>query len=230
MRMKLKNLKKLISVAIICTMITALFVPTLSVQAAETQEIIDVVENYTDIENSEYKILDVTHSYGEVYVRYSVPEACKLILAEYDGVTGYLRSTQIKSLSSGTNSSIYFYLDYYGNQSLTIKLFIVDSNNRPLGKSYTESYEITENNEAPSFFYGYDMDPHPTVPLKNDSGKFSYGIDWSVNTDGVLSLAGGYTYLYTTGNNTAPWNEYRESITKVYAPDDMSEISPFMFQ
>lgn len=172
--MKFKILKKLISVAIICTMITALFVPTISVQAAEAQEIIDVVENYTDIENSEYKILDITHSYGEIYVRYSVPAACKLVLAEYDGVTGYLRSTQIKSLSSGTNSSIYFYLDYYGNQSVTIKLFIVDSNNRPLGKSYTESFEITENNEAPSFFYGYDMDPHPTVPLKNDSGRYAY--------------------------------------------------------
>ena len=62
MRMKLKNLKKLISVAIICTMITALFVPTLSVQAAETQAIQNVIENYTDVENSEYKLLNVTHS------------------------------------------------------------------------------------------------------------------------------------------------------------------------
>lgn len=230
MRMKLKNLKKLISVAIICTMIAALFVPTLSVQAAETQAIQNVIENYTDIENSEYKILDVTHSYGEIYVRYSVPEACKLILAEYDGVTGYLRSTQIKSLSSGTNSSIYFYLDYYGNQSLTIKLFIVDSNNRPLGKSYTESYEITENNEAPSFFYGYDMDPHPTVPLKNDSGRYAYAAPWSVDTDGVLSLPGGNTYLSTDGRNTMPWNEYREGITSIVMSEDMCEVGGYMFE
>lgn len=171
--MKLKNLKKLISVAIICTMITALFVPTLSVQAAETQAIQNVIENYTDVENSEYQILDVTRSYSEIDIRYSAPENCKMIMAEYDGVTGYLRNTEIKSISSGTNSSTYFYLDYYGNQSVTIKLFIVDSNNRPLGKSYTESFEITNNNEAPSFFYGYDMEPHPTVPLKNDSGRYA---------------------------------------------------------
>ena len=64
MRMKLKNLKKLISVAIICTMITALFVPTLSAQAAETQSLVNVVENYTDIENSEYKITDVVRVYS----------------------------------------------------------------------------------------------------------------------------------------------------------------------
>ena len=230
MRMKLKNLKKLISVAIICTMITALFVPTLSVQAAETQAIQNVIENYTDIENSEYKILDVTHSYGEIYVRYSVPKECKIILAEYDGLKGYLKEFYTNNVSESTDSSSYFYLNSYGNRCSIIKAFIVDFNNRPLGKSFTKNLEITGESEAPSFGYEYDMEPHPTAPLKNDSGKFSYGIDWSVNTDGVLSLAGGYTYLYTTGNNTAPWNEYRESITKVYAPDDMSEISPFMFQ
>lgn len=133
-------------------------------------------------------------------------------------------------MSESTDSSSYFYLNSYGNRCSIIKVFIVDFNNRPLGKSCTKNLEITGESEAPSFGYEYDMEPHPTAPLKNDSGKFSYGIDWSVNTDGVLSLAGGYTYLYTTGNNTAPWNEYRESITKVFAPDDMSEISPFMFQ
>ena len=69
MRMKLKNLKKLISVAIICTMITALFVPTLSVQAAETQAIQNVIENYTDIENSPYVINDVEIYYSSVYVQ-----------------------------------------------------------------------------------------------------------------------------------------------------------------
>ena len=58
--MKLKNLKKLISVAIICTMITALFVPTLSVQAAETQAIQNVIENYTDVENSEARRFPTT--------------------------------------------------------------------------------------------------------------------------------------------------------------------------
>ena len=132
-------------------------------------------------------------------------------------------------MSESTDSSSYFYLNSYGNRCSIIKVFIVDFNNRPLEKSCTKNLEITGESEAPSFGYEYDMEPHPTAPLKNDSGKFSYGIDWSVNTDGVLSLAGGYTYLYTTGNNTAPWNEYRESITKVFAPDDMSEISPFMF-
>ena len=73
MRMKLKNLKKLISVAIICTMITALFVPTLSVQAAETQSLVNVVENYTDIENSEYKINSVEFYSSSFNVYYSVP-------------------------------------------------------------------------------------------------------------------------------------------------------------
>lgn len=228
--MKLKNLKKLISVAIICTMITALFVPTLSVQAAETQAIQNVIENYTDVENSEYKLLNVTHSYSEIYVSYSVPGACKLILAEYDGVTGYLRNTEIKSISSGTNSSTYFYLGYYGNQSVTIKLFIVDSNNRPLGKSYTESFEITNNNEAPSFFYGYDMEPHPTVPLKNDSGRYAYAAPWSVDTYGVLSLPGGNTYLSTNGRNTMPWNEYREGITSIVMSEDMCEVGAYMFE
>ncbi len=228
--MKLKNLKKLISVAIICTMIMALFVPMLSVQAAETQAIQNVIENYTDVENSEYKLLNVTHSYSEIYVSYSVPGACKLILAEYDGVTGYLRNTEIKSISSGTNSSTYFYLDYYGNQSVTIKLFIVDSNNRPLGKSYTESFEITNNNEAPSFFYGYDMEPHPTVPLKNDSGRYAYAAPWSVDTYGVLSLPGGNTYLSTNGRNTMPWNEYREGITSIVMSEDMCEVGAYMFE
>ena len=230
MRMKLKNLKKLISVAIICTMITALFVPTLSVQAAETQEIQNVIENYTDIENSPYVINDVEIYYSSVYVHYSAPKECKIILAEYDGLKGYLKEFYTNNVSESTDSSSYFYLNSYGNRCSIIKAFIVDFNNRPLGKSFTKNLEITGESEAPSFGYEYDMEPHPTAPLKNDSGKFSYGIDWSVNTDGVLSLDGGYTYLYTTGNNTAPWNEYRESITKVYAPDDMSEISPFMFQ
>lgn len=77
MRMKLKNLKKLISVAIICTMITALFVPTLSVQAAETQAIQNVIENYTDIENSPYVINDVEIYYSSVYVHYSRRKSVK---------------------------------------------------------------------------------------------------------------------------------------------------------
>lgn len=229
MRMKFKILKKSVSVAIICAMIAALFVPTLSVQAAEAQEIIDVVENYTDVENSKYQILDVTRSYSEIDIRYSAPKNCKMIMAEYDGVTGLLKNTEIKSLSPGTGSSTYFYLYSYGNQNSTIKLFIVDSNYRPLGKSYTENIEITGDSEAPSFGYGYDMEPHPTVPLKNDSGRYAYAAPWSVDTDGVLSLPGGYTYLFTTGRNTMPWNEYREGITSIVMSDNMNEVGPYMF-
>lgn len=230
MRMKLKNLKKLISVAIICTMITALFVPTLSVHAAETQAIQNVIENYTDVENSDYQILDITRSYSEIDIRYSAPKNCKMIMAEYDGVTGLLKNTEIKSLSPGTGSSTYFYLYSYGNQNSTIKLFIVDSNYRPLGKSYTENIEITGESEAPSFGYGYDMEPHPTVPLKNDSGRYAYAAPWSVDTDGVLSLPGGNTYLFTTGRNTMPWNEYREGITSIVMSDNMNEVGPYMFE
>ena len=194
--MKLKNLKKLISVAIICTMIAALFVPTLSVQAAETQAIQNVVENYTDVENSEYKILDVTRSYSEIDVYYSVPEKCYIIMAEYDGVTGFLKQIDTKKVSP-TASMTYFYLYSYGNLNSTVKLFIVDLNYRPLGKSYTKNIEITGESEAPSFGYGYDMDPHPTVPLKNDSGKYGNGANWSVNTNGLLTVDVNNSYLFT---------------------------------
>lgn len=229
MRMKLKNLKKLTSVAIICTMIVALFVPTLSAQAAETQSLVNVVENYTDIENSEYKINSVEFYSSSFNVYYSVPVDCKIIMAEYDGITGYLKQVDTKNVSA-KYSSTYFYLYNYGNQCGTVKLFIVDGNNRPLGKSYSESFEITGESEAPSFGFGYDMEPHPTVPLKNDSGRYGYGVRWEVDTDGVLYLPDGNTYLYTTGRNTMPWNEYRDSITKVVVPDDISEISSYMFQ
>lgn len=230
--MKLKNLKKLISVAIICTMIAALFVPTLSVQAAETQAIQNVIENYTDVENSEYKILDVTRSYSEIDVYYSVPQKCYIIMAEYDGVTGFLKQIDTKKVSP-TASMTYFYLYSYGNQKSTIKLFIVDLNYRPLGKSYTKNIEITGESEAPSFGYGYDMEPHPTVPLKNDSGKYGYGANWSVNTNGLLTVDVNNSYLYTTGEHTAPWDEYREGITSVLipeAPDNMTDIGTYMFQ
>lgn len=229
MRMKLKNLKKLISVLIICTMITALFVPTLSAQAAETQSLVNVVENYTDIENSEYKINSVEFYSSSFNVYYSVPVDCKIIMAEYDGITGYLKKVDTKNVSA-KYSSTYFYLYNYGNQCGTVKLFIVDGNNRPLGKSYSESFEITGESETPSFGSGYDMEPHPAATLKNDSGRYGYGARWEVDTDGVLYLPDGYTYLYTTGSNTMPWNEYGDSITKVVAPDDMCEISSYTFQ
>lgn len=231
MRMKLKNLKKLISVAIICTMIAALFVPTLSVQAAETQAIQNIVDNYTDVENSEYKILDVTRSYSEIDVYYSVPENCYIIMAEYDGVTGFLKQIDTKKVSP-TASMTYFYLYSYGNLNSTIKLFIADLNYRPLGKSYTKNIEITGESEAPSFGYGYDMDPHPTVPLKNDSGKYGNGANWSVNTNGLLTVDVNNSYLFTTGEHTAPWDEYREGITSVLIPEDpdnITDIGTYMF-
>lgn len=230
MRMKLKNLKKVISVTIICTMIAALFVPTLTVQAAEAQAIANVVENYTDIENSEYKINNVTNWYETVYVYYSVPESCKIIMAEYDGVTGYFKQTSTKSISASTDGSTYFYLQSYGNQCTTVKLFIVDSNYRPLGKSYTETIEVTDNNEAPSFGSSndYGMEPHPTVPLKNDSGCYGYDSEWSVNTDGVLNVKG--SYLYTNGQNIMPWNEYRDGITTINILGEYPCVTMYMFQ
>ncbi|MGN0490791.1 leucine-rich repeat protein [Ruminococcus sp.] len=232
MRMKLKNLKKLISVAIICTMIVALFVPTLSVQAAETQSLMNVVENYTDIENSEYKITDVVREYSQINVYYSVPENCRMIMAEYDDVTGFLKNIEDKRVSS-TDSRTYFYMQSSSNQSTTIKLFIVDYYNRPLGKSYTEDIKITVESEAPSFGYGYDMEPHPTVPLKNDSGKYAYGANWSVNTNGLLTVDVVDSYLFTTGEHTAPWDEYREEITSVSipeSPDNITDVGSYMFQ
>lgn len=232
MRMKLKNLKKLISVAIICTMIVALFVPTLSVQAAETQSLVNVVENYTDIENSEYKITDVVREYSQINVYYSVPENCRMIMAEYDDVTGFLKQIEYKRVSS-TDSRTYFYMQSSSNQSTTVKLFIVDYDNRPLGKSYTENIKITVESEAPSFGSGYDMEPHPTAPLKNDSGKYAYGADWSVNTNGLLTVDANNSYLFTTGEHTAPWDEYREEITSVLIPEDadnITDVGSYMFQ
>lgn len=66
-------------------------------------------------------------------------------------------------MSESTDSSSYFYLNSYGNRCSIIKVFIVDFNNRPLGKSCTKNLEITGESEAPSFGYEYDMEPHPNI-------------------------------------------------------------------
>lgn len=230
MRMKLKNLKKLVSVAIICTMTAALFVPTLSVQAAETQAMAQIVENYTDVENSEYKINSVGCEYGSVYVNYSVPTPCLMIMAEYNNETGLLNNISKSILSAETNATAYFSLYSYGNCNSTVKLFIVDGKYRPLGKAVSESFRLTYNSEEPSVGSGFDAEPHPTVPLKNDSGCFAYGAPWSVDTDGVLTIGNGYTYRFTTGKHTVPWDEYREAITSVVLSDNITDIGQYMFQ
>lgn len=228
--MKFSKFKKLISVAIICTMIAALFMPVISVQAAEASAIKQVVENYTDIENSEYKINSATRDYDRVCVNYSIPNPCRLIFAEYDGVTKMMNQIKYTDLSAETNIETYFYLNNDGNQNVVVKLFLVDYNNRPLGKSFSQEFEIRDYSESPSLGWGYDMEPHPTAALKNDSGKFAYGVQWAVDTDGVLTISGGYTFLYSTGENIQPWNEYREGITSIVLSEGMTDVGRYMFQ
>lgn len=229
MRMKFKILKKSLSVAIICTMIAALFVPTISAQAAETQAIENVVENYSDVENSEYKITNVYcyNYYMDVY--YSVPENCKMVMAVYDGVTGRMTQLKTEEITASSDDYAYFYFDNYGNRKFTYKLFIVDYNNRPLGKSYSEEVEITDCYETPTFWYDMELEPHPTVALKEDSGRCGYGGNWSVNTDGVLTID-GEANTYFDAENAMPWNEYREGITSVVFKNPPYSIGGYILQ
>ena len=229
MRMKCKILKKLISVAIICTMITALFVPTLSAQAAETQALENVVENYTDIENSVYKITNVQDDSYSVYVYYTVPQKCKMVMAVYDGITEKMTQLETKELSASTDGYTYFYFDGYGNRKFTYKLFIVDFNNRPLGKSYTKEVEITNSYENPSFWYDMEIEPHPTAAVKEDSGRCGYNADWSLSADGVLTIDGDVN-PYHPSENAMPWNEYREGITSVVFTNPPYTLGSYILQ
>lgn len=230
MRMKLKNLKKLISVAIICTMIAALFVPTLSVQAAETQALESAVENYTDVENSEYKITDVECQNYSMYVYYSVPQDCRIVMAVYDGVTGRMRQLETSNLYASSNDYAYFGFNDYGNRKFTYKLFIVDFNNRPLGKSYSEDVEITDYCEVASFWYSdLEEEPHPTAAIREDHGLVSYNSSWSVNTDGVLTVTGDVS-PYTNIKYVSPWDEYREGINSIVFSGYVNSLRNYVFQ
>lgn len=230
MKLKFSKFKKFISVAIICTMIAAMFMPTISVQAAEESAIEQVVENYTDIENSEYTINSVTREYDCVYVNYSAPNPCRLVIAEYDGLTEIMNQVKYTDLSAATDGEKCFYLSNYDNQNVIVKLFLVDYNNRPLGKAFSQEFEIGDYSETPSLGWDCDMEPHPTAALKNDSGKFAYGVQWAVDTDGVLTISGGYTFLYSSGENIVPWNEYREGITSIVMSEGMTDVGQHMFQ
>ncbi|MGN0501774.1 MAG: leucine-rich repeat protein, partial [Ruminococcus sp.] len=207
--------------------------PTLSVQAAETQALENVVENYTDIENSEYKITNVECYDYSMYVYYSVPQDCEIVMAVFDGVTGRIIQMDTNNLYAPSNryynGYVYFGFNNYGNRKFTYKLFIVDSDNRPLGKSYSGEKEVTGYSESPSFWCDMEIEPHPTVPLKEDSGKCGYNADWSVNTDGVLTIDGEANPYYPA-ENAMPWNEYREGITSVVFKNPPYSFGRYLLQ
>ncbi len=211
MNQKTKRLRKFISAIIIITMITALFMPTISAQAAEVEKIEQLAANYTDLENSEFRFTNISVDGSHAEINYSIPRDCMLITVVYDGITGKMTQFANNNLSANDNyASMYF--DDYGNRKFTFKAFLVDENYCPLGKSYSEDIEITNNYSSPSVYL--EAEPHPDAELKDDGGSIGYNSRWSVDKNGLLT-ADYYFNSWLSSENELPWNEYRNSITSL---------------